>query len=401
MKPSKIESQFQPTENRKCAVGENGMVATAFPEATQAGVEILEKGGNAIDAACAATFALGVCEPQASGLGGQSMAIMHINGKTIAIDGSSRVPSLAHIEQFKNNGERAVGYRATTVPSTVAVMGYLNFRYGKLKWPTLLEPAIRIAREGYRITLLQHELQERELEKFLHIPSKSGAKYFLKNGTQPYAEGDLFEQPDLAQTLAYLAENGAKAFYTSDIANRIDEDMRANDGFLRADDLALIPWPIERKPLRRAYRTTSVFTIPPPAAGRTLLLVLLMLNNLSTKFLRKRTPESYHFMAETFRKAFLQRRQRPFDPNTYPQISDKKMISREFARIQSKSIRDTIDPSLHLIEPPTDDFDTTHLSGMDAEGNAIGTPHSIELVYGAKAAVEGMGFLSNNYMRTP
>ena len=177
MKPSKIEAQFQPTDDKKCAAGENGMVATAFPEATQAGVEILEKGGNAIDAACAAAFALGVCEPQASGIGGQSTAIMHVDGKTIAIDGSSRVPSLAHIEQFNNKSERAIGYRATTVPSTVAVIGHLNFRYGKLKWLDILQPAIRIAREGYRITKLQCDLQARELEKFLSVPSQSGATF--------------------------------------------------------------------------------------------------------------------------------------------------------------------------------------------------------------------------------
>lgn len=399
MKIEKIENHFQPTSDGKCAIAEGGMVATAFPEATRAGVEILKSGGNAIDAACAAALALGVCEPQGSGIGGQSTAILHYQGKTIAIDGSSRVPSLAHISRFKA-GERRTGYRAATVPSTVAVMGYLNFRYGRLEWPAILQPAIRIAREGYRITELQRNLQIREMDDFFSIPSRSGARYFLKSGTEPYQVGDIFTQPDLAKLLEHLAEYGSRAFYTGKIARQIEEDMKANDGFIRADDLALIPWPIERRPLRRRYRSITVATAPPPAAGRTLLLVLMILNSFPSKFLRGDTPESYHSIAETFRKAFLQRKERPFEPNTYPQVSNKKMMSREFARQLSRSIRDEIDPGLPLIEPPLEGTDTTHLSVMDAEGNAIGITQSIELVYGSKAAAEGLGFLYNNYMNS-
>ena len=112
-----VEKNFRPSEDGKSAISTKGMVSTAFPEATAAGVQMLEQGGNAIDAACAAAFALCVCEPQASGIGGQSMALMHINGKTIAIDGSSRVPSLTHMDSIEKT-ERFTGYRATTVPST-------------------------------------------------------------------------------------------------------------------------------------------------------------------------------------------------------------------------------------------------------------------------------------------
>jgi len=397
MNIGRIESRFQPTPEGKCAVADGGMVSAAFPEATRAGVQMLELGGNAVDAACAAAMALGVCEPQSSGVGGQSMAILYINGKTIAVDGSSRVPSLAHLSRFEN-GERDVGYRATTVPSTVAVLGHLNFHYGKLDWATILEPAVRIARQGYRITRLQSDLQNRELEKFSLVSSGSGARYFLKGGSEPYAEGDLFVQPDLADLLERLAERGPRAFYSGKVAKRIDEDMRANDGFLRAEDLALIPWPIERKPLKRRYRKVTVATIPPPAAGRTLLLVLMMLNNLPSRFLRSGQPESYHFIAETFRKAFRQRKQRPFDPNYYPQIPEKVMMSREFALKLYRTIRDTIDPELPLVEPAMDEGDTTHISAIDAEDNAVGITQSIELSYGSKAAAEGFGFLYNNYM---
>ena len=399
MRIAKIESKLSSNVDGKSAIARGGMVATAFPDATRAGVEMLEKGGNAIDAACAAALALGVCEPQASGLGGQTMAIIHIHGKTIAIDGSTRVPSLAHLSRF-DKGDRSLGYRATTVPSTVAVLGHLSFYYGRLQWATIVEPAIRIAQEGYRITALQRSLQQKALGAFLDAPSRSGAGYYLKDG-EPYDIGDLFIQPDLANCLTHLAENGPRSFYQGLIAQRIDDDMRRHDGFLRAEDLALIPWPVERKPIKRRYRSFSIVTLPPPAAGLTLLRVLMVLHCLPSKFLRKSTPQVHHVLAETFRKAFIYRTQRPYDPNTFPQVRNKKTIAWDLARNIARSIRDQIDPDLPLNEPPEeeDDGETTHLSAMDAEGNAVGITQSIELTYGAKVAADGLGFLYNNYMK--
>jgi gamma-glutamyltranspeptidase/glutathione hydrolase len=394
----KIEESFTPTSDKKCSVAKSGMVSTAFPEATKAGVEMLKKGGNAIDAACAAAFALGVCEPQASGLGGQSLAILHTNGKTIAMDGSSRAPSLSHSTFFEKHTRRFIGYKATTVPSTPAVLGYMHEHYGRLEWAAILKPAIRIANRGYRITKLQHDLQEKNLKKFFKVKSRSGANYFLKDGVEPYAIGDLFVQEDLAKTLKVLAQYGYASFYLGTIAKLIDEDMKRNGGYLRAEDLSLIPTPIERKPIKGRYRGIAVVTMPPPAAGTTMLNVLRMLNNIPKNFLRSGTPKAYHFVAEIFRKALLYREQRPFDPNTYHQIKSNIHKSRDFARNITKSIRDTIDPSLPLREPSTDTEDTTHLSVMDNEGNAIGITQSIELVYGSKAAASEMGFLYNNYM---
>ncbi len=399
MKLEKIENSFSPSDDGKCATSKEGMVSTAFPDATQAGVEMLMRGGNAVDAACASAFALGVCEPQASGIGGQSMAILHFRGKTIALDGSSRVPSLAHLDRIDKKTHRFLGYKATTVPSTPAMLGYLHFRYGKLEWSDILEPAIRIAREGYNITQLQHDLQKREQENFLNEDSLSGAKYFLRNGNTPYSVGDIFKQDDLKQMLEHMAQHGVKSFYTGDIARQIDEDMRYNEGFLRADDLALTPWPVERKPISRSYRKIKVFTSPPPGAGRTLLLVLQILKNLPSKILKSGNAQACHFIAEAFRKGLLNHKERPFDPNIYPQLpDDRKILSRDFARNLSSSIRDGIDPSLPLTELFSLSNDTTHLSVMDKQGNAIGITQSIELVYGAKVAARGLGFLYNNYM---
>ena len=397
MNIEKIENSFSPSDDKKCSAAKYGMVSSAFPDATKAGVEILKKGGNAVDAACATALALGVCEPQASGIGGQSLAILHINGKTIAVDGSSRAPSLAHNTFFEKHSHRFIGYKATTVPSTLATLGYLNEKYGILDWETIVKPSIRIAKRGYKITKLQHTLQKDNLLKFFKVKSKSGAKYFLKDGEVPYEIGDVFVQDDLSETLQHIAKYGYYSFYQGMIAKLIDKDMKINKGFLRKEDLAFIPEPIERKPIRRRYRGIRVYTMPPPTAGDTMLLVLMMLSNLKKSFLRKRTPQSYHFVAETFRKALLYRTQRKFNPRTYHQIDEKTHLSRGFAKSLSQSIRDSIDPNLPLKESP-DIEDTTHLSVMDKEGNAVGITQSIELVYGSKAAADGLGFLYNNYM---
>jgi gamma-glutamyltranspeptidase/glutathione hydrolase len=375
------------------------MVASAFPDATAAGVEMLAQGGNAIDAACAVGLALAVCEPQASGLGGQNTGLVHLDGRTFAVDGSSRAPSLAHQSRLEDRDTLRVGYRATTVPSTPATYRWLHQEYGRLDWRTTLDPAIRIAREGYRITQLQHDLQVRERESFRAVPSQSGTRYFLNDAGEAHPVGSLFRQPELANVLELIAYKGIEAFYQGDVAAQIDADMRANDGLLRADDLALIPWPVERSPVARRYRGYLVKTMPPPGAGRTLLLVLLMLSYLQSKFVGGSAPERYHFLAETFRKAFLQREDRPYDANTYPQLKDERMLSKRFARELAASIAEGMDVRLPLEDLIGEDVgETTHFSVMDRDGNAVAMTQSIELGYGSKAAANELGFLYNNYM---
>jgi len=377
-------------------------VATAAPEATEAGVSILKKGGNAVDAAVAAAFALGVCENQASGLGGQTMMLIHIDGKVIAVDGSSRAPSLAHVNAiYKQDRER--GYRATTVPSTPATLWYVHQRYGSLYWEEVLEPAVHMAREGYTITPLQHRLQKRELDKFHSIQSKSGAHYFLKDG-QPYPPGDIFRQTDLADLLEKLGKKGVEEFYKGDIAKIIDADMRENGGLLRYDDLALIPWPIIRKSLKRRFRDVTVYTMPLPGAGRTLLFTLLMLNHLPIETFKdmEHDYKKIHLLVEILRKAFLERFDRPFNPNFYPQvvIEEKDMLRRKYARKSLRGILKNVDKAI-LSSIATEDErseETTHLSVMDCNGIAVSLTQSIERVYGCKAAAAGLGFLYNNYL---
>lgn len=396
--PGIVESSFKPSEDGKSAESKNGMVATAFPEATMAGVQILKKGGNAIDAACAAALALGVCEPQASGIGGQTMILMHNGKKTLAIDGSSRAPSLAHVNAVYKE-DRAKGYRATTVPSTLATLGYVHRHYGELSWSEVVAPAIEIAQGGYRISALQSSLQQKTLKDFDAVESRSGSDYFLKDG-QPYNEGDLFVQKDLANLLKIISDNGVEAFYSNKIAKRIDADMRENGGLLRYDDLAFIPWPIERKPLSRRFREYRIYTMPPSGAGRTLLFSLAMLNRLPVKRFHKDPQRKAHLLVEIFRQALLERSDRPFDSNFYPQISaTEKLISSKFAVQCIRKIAKSIDPFIPIKESFDESSgETTHLSVIDKQGNAVSLTQSIERVYGSKAAAQGLGFLYNNYL---
>ncbi len=393
----KIENSFQPTRDQKFSESKKGMVSSAFPNASKAGVEMLQKGGNAVDAACATALALGVCEPQASGIGGQSMAIIHVNGKTICIDGSTRAPSLAVPSRFKREIHRSLGYKATTIPSTVAVMGFLNEKYGNLEWAEIIKPSIKIAKKGYRITKLQHDLQQRELDNFTKIESKSGAKYFLKDGLVPYEAKDLFVQDDLAELLQYLGENGYKSFYHGKIPKIIDADMRKNKGLLREDDLVMIPKIIEREPLVGRYRNIIVRTFPPPAVGRILLLILMLLNKLPIRKIKNNNEEFYHYLVETFKRSLAFRTQRPYDVATYKQFDDKLLFDKTFLKHLSESIIDGIQLN-NTNKIIFHDEDTTHLSVMDDEGNAVGITQSIELVYGSKVATEGLGFLFNSYM---
>ena len=393
---AKIEGSFEAMRNKKASVSKHGMVATAFGSATKAGVEMLRKGGNAVDAACAASLALGVCEPQASGIGGQTIAIIHIDGKTIGVDGSSRVPSLAHPSAFTKNARRLIGYKAATVPSTMMTIGYLNEHYGRLDWQTIIKPAIRIARRGYRITKLQHDAQADNLDKFFKVGSRSGARYFLKDGQAPYDAGDLFVQEDLAELLLHLGTNGYRSFYCGEIADKIDHDMKKNKGYIRKEDLVLLSPPVERRPISKKYRGVQVYSTPPPGAGDTMLLVMMMLGTISKKRLKKKNFNTYRYISETFRKVLLHRSQNPSHPDTYGQTG-KMHLNAGFARELARS---TMAGPLSAGKSHIDLEDTTHLSVMDDNGNAVSMTQSIELVYGSKAAADGLGFLYNNYIST-
>lgn len=381
-----VDEAWEVHHPQRIAISGHGMAATAHYRATDVSVEILSEGGNAIDAAVSAAFALSVCEPQSSGLGGQTMLLVYEADKhrTVAVDGSSRAPNRATPGSISAS-ERRIGYRATTVPSTPAVLEYARRTFGTMPLQRLLTPAIRLAEEGYAISGLQHRLMRRELNRLQATPA---GPLFLRDDEKPYPIGAVFKQHALAGTLRRLARDGVEDFYTGSIAKQIHEDMVANDGLLHLDDLAQIPWPIERRPLSGRFEGKRIHTFPPPGAGRTLIEMLNILSYFSPKQRDPDSPQGAVLLAEVVRRAFLDRADRPFDPNFYPQVEPKRMLSPEYSQRVARQIRSRIKSS----------GDTTHLTVMDRHGNIVALTQSIERVYGACVATPELGFLYNNYM---
>ncbi len=367
---------------QRLSVSRYGMVSSQHYLATEAGVEMLARGGNATDAAVATALALGVCEPSASGLGGQTMMLIHLarTRKTIALDGSSRAPHRA-IPDSLSKPERRRGYRACTVPTTPRTLAYALKRYGSLRWSEAIGPAIRLAEEGYEITQLQRALTTSQLR---HLLEGTAGRFFLKKGTKLYRVGQRFRQPVLADTLRRLAKKGAKDFYTGGIAELIDQDMVRNEGLIRKDDLAQVHPPIERRPVACWFEGLRVMTFPPPGAGRTLIEMLNILSHLPRRYRNPDRPEAALMLARVMQQAYRDRRDRPFDPTYYAQISSKKMLSTEYASRIARRIRTQ--------------GETTHVSVMDRLGNAVGLTQSIERVYGSCCATGELGFLYNNYL---
>lgn len=386
------EDELDPGDARvvypqRVGVSKCGMVSTQHYLATDAAVKVLNNGGNAVDAAVAAAFTLGVVEPAASGIGGQTMILINHaeSQRKIMLDGGTRAPNRITPGRMKSK-DSLQGHRASTVPSTPAVLAHALKHYGTKPLAEILEPAIHYASKGFRVSPLQYYLTKRESS---HLKARSGGLFFLRNGRVP-AIGSVLQQSVLAQTLSALQKNGVEEFYQGAIAKKIHDDMVANDGLIRDDDLAQIPWPIERKPLETQFGPWQVSTFGPPGAGRALIEAL---NILSQFPVEQRNPDSVEgalLLAHVIRKANLDRSDRPDDPTLFAQelelgddITDMEYATRVAKRINTRL---------------KTNGDTTHLSAMDKYGNVVSLTQSIEKVYGSFEASPELGFLYNNYM---
>jgi gamma-glutamyltranspeptidase/glutathione hydrolase len=373
------------------AVSSHGMVSSAHCRATKVGREILAHGGNAIDSAVATAFALGVCEPWASGLGGQTMMMIyhHETGRTVALDGASKAP-LAVIPGSLQQKDVLHGHKATTVPTTPAVLEYARRTYGSMPLKQLIEPAIEIAHEGYEVGGLQHRLTMREFEQ---LKRGSAAKFFLKDGQYAYQPGSRLRQLVLANTLARISENGVEEFYKGRIARDTHEDMEEKKGLIRIDDLSRIPWPIEKTPISTSLCGSRVITLPPPGAGPALIDMIRILNRFPERSWDADTSEGALLLAGVIREAILNWRYRPFDKDFPSLVSDKDMLNPEYAKVVADRVRSGI-------RAVRNGGDTTHLSVMDRYGNAVSLTQSIEHAFGSCEASPKLGFLYNNYMRS-
>jgi gamma-glutamyltranspeptidase/glutathione hydrolase len=378
----------------------HGMIATAHYLATGAGVEMLAAGGNAIDAAVAASLALGACEPAGSGLGGMTVALVHLArpGRTFVLAGSSRAPRRASPQGVVGRS-RYRGHHAVAVPTNAAVLGAALSRYGSVGRADVLAPAIRIAEQGFPLTTMQHRLigvYRRPLRKW------GAGRFFLDGEHQPLPTGSWMRQTALADTLRRLSQAGFEDFYHGEIARRIHDDMERHGGFLREDDLREYSEPVEIPPLEGEFGGRRVATFGPPGGG----VALLEMCNLFRHFLDggfdPDSAEGVLVLADTIRRSRADRRRLATRVEAEELGRAEELLDESYARDVASRIRSTAaKPGAELDRQAAEDAgETSHVCVADREGNWVSLTQSLERSFGAAVLNQELGFLYNGYLRT-
>jgi gamma-glutamyltranspeptidase/glutathione hydrolase len=376
------------------------------PIASNAGVEILKKGGNAIDAAVATAFALAVTWPAAGNLGGGGFMLIHLaNGEAAAIDYRERAPEKATPRMFLNaRGEvdpdkSGVGYLVIGVPGTVKGLWEASRRYGKLDWKTLVEPAVKLARDGFVV--------DEVLARSLQIQASAMGRFpefgrvFRKADGAYYQAGETLRQPDLALTLKLIQDNGPNGFYRGEVAKKLINDVQANGGIITLKDLAGYEAKV-RIPLRGTYRGYEIVGMPPSSSGGTTVIQMLnILEAYDLGSMKRRDASTIHLLAETMRIGFYTRAK---------YLGDTDFVKVDLPKLTSKSFADTLRANVNTqratsslllgkdIITRQEGTSTTHFSVVDAEGNAVANTYTLEDLYGSRVIAKGTGFLLNNEM---
>lgn len=387
----------------------HGMVASTERIASQIGVDVLKRGGNAVDAAVAVAFALAVVYPSAGNLGGGGfMLIRRSDGTATAIDYREMAPAAATREMYvgpngqliKGEGSSLVGYRASGVPGTVAGMEFALKKYGsgKLTWAELIEPARKLAADGFVVT---HRMEKRlqDNEKTLS-PFEDSRRIFLRDG-KLYREGEILRQPELAVTLARLQKKGPREFYEGETARLIAVDMERHHGLITRDDLRGYT-PKERTPLRGSYRGFGIISMPPPSAGGAVLLEMLnILEGFELKKLQPFSSEYYHLLVEAMRRAYADRAEYLGDADFGP-VPIEGMIDKAYAERQRSTInseRASASSEISAGKPAGHESkQTTHFTIVDASGNAVSNTYTLNDSFGSGVVAKGTGVLLNNEM---
>lgn len=387
------------------AHGTHGAVASVNPLATQAGLEVLKNGGNAIDAAVAVGVTLGVVDSHNSGLGGGCfMLIRRANGEFIALDGREMAPAAASRDMFLREGKAdpdlsMTGPLASGIPGSVAVYAYAVEKFGHQKFHELLLPAAKIAEEGFPIDRIWARKIESVADDLRNFEAPK-ALLFHEDGT-PLAEGETLRQPELAASLRALAEQGPDWFYRGPYAARVAEWMKAHGGIITAEDFANYHLAL-REPVRGTYRGAEIISFPPPSSGGVHVLEILnMLENFDLVKLDE--PTRVHVIAEAMKLAFADRAYWLGDPDFAP--VPQGLLRKEYARDLAARIHlDSLADVPAHGEPPeatTDVFGkkhTTHFSVADAEGNWVACTQTINTTFGSKVIVPGTGIFLNDQM---
>lgn len=395
-----------PPQGRIPVYAKNGMVVSASMIASEIGRDILKRGGNAMDAAVATAFALAVTWPSAGNLGGGGFIVYaDKTGKATTFDFREKSPLAATEKMYLDETGNPIkdlnhkGILSVGVPGTVAGLHLAHTRYGKLPWANLVDPAIRLASKGFPFTYALHQQSKNNKPEFDKYPSTK--KVMFKNGTEIFEPGEIWKQPDLAATLKKIKKHGRDGFYKGEVAEKLAAFMKANGGLITQEDLAQYE-AIERKPLTGSYRGYTIQTMAPPSSGGIALIEMLsILEGFNLDSLGYKSADYIHVVAEAMRRAFADRAEFLGDPDFNPDMPVDKLISKEHAA----RVRKTINPDK---ASPSDSSrfgqlyeggaNTTHLSVVDKEGNAVSLTYTLEQSYGSKVVAEGLGFFLNDEM---
>ncbi|HVW84315.1 MAG TPA: gamma-glutamyltransferase [Bryobacteraceae bacterium] len=385
----------------------HGMVVAREAHATEAGEAVLEAGGNAIDAAVAVAFALAVTHPAAGNIGGGGFMLIRLaDGRSTFIDFRERAPLSAsrdmYIDPVTGNptSQSVIGYRAVGVPGTVFGMDYAHARYGKRPWKELVEPAVRLARDGFPLSwgLSQNLRSQTATDKLSQFPESK--RIFLKDGVF-YDFGEVFKQPELAATLTRIRDTGAKDFYEGETARLLAADMAAHGGNLTLEDLKDYK-AIERAPLEGRYKGYGILTAPPPSSGGVGLLQMLGVLE-RTDYAKSGAGSAYalHCEAEAMRRYFADRAEYLGDPD-FVKLPLAALLNPAYIA----KLRESIDPAkatpseqIHAGDlAPYESPQTTHYSIVDEMGNAVSVTYTLNTGFGSGVTATGLGFLLNDEM---
>ncbi|MCF7809714.1 gamma-glutamyltransferase [bacterium] len=384
---------------RSPAWSENGMAATPHPEATNAAIEMLEAGGNAIDAAVAAAFALSVVEQYHSGLGGGEFAVFRIarTGKIYALDARECAPSKATADMLDNVEESWQGGLAVGIPGSVKGRVELVEKYGKLSLKEVIEPAIKLAEDGFEIDRILADRIKGKQDQFAE--NEAITKVFFRKGS-PLQQGEILKQPALAKTLKTIAKDNGKSFYNGEQAEQIVKACHGGDGIITLEDMSYYK-NIWRDPIRFEYRGYEIYSMPPPSSGGVCLAQILnILSGFPMNYVEQGSAESYHLMASAFEASFADRSKWLGDPD-FNVIPINEMISPAY----TDELRENIDRHYRIpIEKAGDPWtidtqqNTSHLSVIDKEGNMCSITTSVNSAFGSCVFVPEMGIFLNSTM---
>lgn len=392
------EQKESPEENRRDATGKNGVVSSASPLASQIGLEVLKAGGNAIDAAVAVSFALGLVEPHASGLGGCGYLLYApVQGEPVFLDYRSTTPKALDCDTFMalSATERKDTIWGAGVPGAVA--GWLTAleEFGTMPLEELVAPTIALAEEGFEIT---DHFEGMIVDNYIKLAGDDVCTALYLNDGLPFMAGETVKNPDYAETLRILAKKGRDSFYKGEISQSIVESVQAKGGTISQEDLA--NYTVRRsQPVQSIYRDYTILSSAPSSSGgAAIALCLNLLERHDLALLGQNTAETLHLMAEAFKITNIDRYQYLGDAD-FNDIPLDVLISREYADqratlISPIAVLDDLSPGAIPNESPS----TTHISIVDSQGNVVSMTNTLGTFFGCGTGVAGRGFLLDNQM---